>query len=503
MEISLNKLGTLVELAGGNYGTVHSAPELTLPDVPGELLVKLFHADTLERGEADRLREVVTWRAALPAKARATLDSVSAWPVRIVMDGRKAVGIVMLRAPSRFFFTFTPRSPNATPRSEPITIQSLFEPAVDARSRGISTPDDDDLLTRLVSCARLALFFRLLHEHGMVYGDLSQGNVLTSNEPGSPAIMVVDCDGAHAASSSRAYQQRGTKTWFSPEEEAKAPLDQLTDVYKLCIAILRILANSSHIFQITRASNLRGILDDVGIDFLSRGLSKNRADRSSADEIYRYLLAEINGRTVAPQIDRCEVSEPYLVVGASFDLVIDVQFATSITVTTPDRRRLDIPLSQASSTLRFSAVETGSYVVTASNTFGTVSAESHPVRVVRPPDLIAVHYPEPNIPSLNMGDLAVLRRGLEAAEATGAQLTSPFEQLERFSRQLEVYDGLFGPTQRIRDGVRMPDDLLPKTPAPYSTDEMLNPMNWPMAGQAEPRGRRFERLFRHSGDVRR
>jgi hypothetical protein len=221
---------------------------------------------------------------------------------------------------------------------------------------------------------------------------------------------------------------------------------------------------------------------------MSRGLGKQADDRPTADEVYRYLLAEIDGRTEPPVIRRCEVSEPYLVIGASFDLLLEVEHATTITLATPEGRTLSVPLAKARSALRVSAVQSGSYLVTASNSFGSVSAESAPVRVVRPPDLIAVHYPEPEIPTLDAGDMSALRRGLEAAEATSAQLTSAHEQARRISRELEVYDGLYAPTQKIRDVMQLPDDLIPPMAPTVRYDPTASPLTW-QTGQEPMRHR--------------
>jgi serine/threonine protein kinase len=252
IEIGRAALGRLDELSKtGAFGIVYTAPELTLPDVAGPLVVKLFLADSQPASEVERLRRIVTWRVALTPARRRELDSLSAWPVRIVVEGRKVVGIVMPRAPERFFFDNIQQARGRSVKRTAVTIQSLIQDAAKTRGRGIPTPDDDDLVSRLICCARLAQFLRLLHSQGLVYGDLSHGNVLVSAEPAPAAVLFIDCDVAYPMESKHPNRQHGTVLWFSPEESTGALLDERTDIYKLCLAILRILVNGGNVSQMT------------------------------------------------------------------------------------------------------------------------------------------------------------------------------------------------------------------------------------------------------------
>ena len=99
---------------------------------------------------------------------------------------------------------------------------------------------------RLVMLAQLAYVIGWLHKHGWVFGDLSFSNAVFALNP--PRILLLDCDGA-AALAKRGRKQSSTPFWDPPECPIEEPpggrkqdrQDDVTDVYKLGLAVLRCL----------------------------------------------------------------------------------------------------------------------------------------------------------------------------------------------------------------------------------------------------------------------
>jgi DNA-binding helix-hairpin-helix protein with protein kinase domain len=86
------------QLGAGGQAKVFELPGLTLPDVAGPVVYKRYRPG---RAPSGQLAKIVALRHRLhdPAK-RALLDTVTAWPVREVLDAAGAVcGLVLPRIP--------------------------------------------------------------------------------------------------------------------------------------------------------------------------------------------------------------------------------------------------------------------------------------------------------------------------------------------------------------------------------------------------------------------
>jgi hypothetical protein len=462
-------LGTLEEFRDGGYGVVYRLPDFRLPDVSAALLFKKFKADTLSKGRVESLKLAVEWRAELSPRRRALLDSLAAWTVRLVVDSRRRViGVIMPEAPDEYFYDFTPGVAGSATKRNPVEISSLIPPAHLAQLQGIPCPDDDDLVPRLLVAARVALFFSFLHDNGIVYGDLSPSNVLVDFRQ-HPSIQMIDCDAVHFERVKETSGQNGSPFWQSPEEKALGPLTRKTDVYKLSLLILRIVATRAGAAQIIKPEYAQDALGDAGVTILREGLDPNPDTRViTAGRFYDYLVEEIDSRIEMPEISRLELGERYVVEGGSAQILLSVEHADRVTIRTPDGREIPVPPTEWTGSMRVDVLRPGAFEVSATNRFGTVTRATDILHVLHPPQLVTVRVPEPTMPSIDGAHFHLLRQGLDSAEVTSAQLTTPIDQLRQMETEAALHQGIFGPNARPADGLQFPDVLRDLLNAPFA-----------------------------------
>ncbi|WP_407566035.1 hypothetical protein [Streptomyces sp. 184] len=214
------------KIGDGGQGEVHA-----LRDGP-ELLYKSYRAPHEVDGQA--LAALVAVHRALAPGDRAYLDARAAWPLCRVVDGGRAVGFLMYRAPA----TMTWRTPNQTTKLTELQFL-LREPKSSWQS--IAQPEAGQ--RRELALALVELVERL-HMWGLVLGDVSQANILWTVRP-EPAVYLLDCDGFRVAGRPPVLAQADTPDWGDP----LAPVGSATvdsDRYKAALATGRILAQDAY-----------------------------------------------------------------------------------------------------------------------------------------------------------------------------------------------------------------------------------------------------------------
>jgi hypothetical protein len=141
-------------------------------------------------GEPGHLDELISWRRSLPAADREFLDAHCAWPLRRVRSDAGTTGFLMSPAPDQFWA-------DMLGERHTVELQHLIHTAA-AKRLGLTVPDRPQ---RLRMVQDLADLLALLDAHDIVYGDISEKNVLWTLE-GAPATYLIDCDNARPAGSS-------------------------------------------------------------------------------------------------------------------------------------------------------------------------------------------------------------------------------------------------------------------------------------------------------------
>lgn len=133
-----------------------------------------------------------------------------------------------------------------------------------------------------------------MHKHGLVYGDLSLKNAAVALNP--LRVKLLDCDAA-ASLTDPQRKQMHSPSFNPPEMSTGTKLqDDVTDVYKLGLCVIRCLAQGAGITQAKDPAILTATLDQPAIDVIARAVGVDRARRPDARELFdcleRNLLAK-------------------------------------------------------------------------------------------------------------------------------------------------------------------------------------------------------------------
>ena len=155
--------------------------------------------------------------------------SFSAWPVATLHSkaGGELAGFVM---------------PSVAKSRD---IHQLYSPA---QRRSLFPSADWQFMVR--TAHNCAVAFATLHKHGIVIGDVNQGNALVSEKA---IVSLIDCDSFQINSNGRVYRCEVGVPHFTPPELQTAKLDQVTrtqnhDCFGLALLIFHLLFVGRHPF---------------------------------------------------------------------------------------------------------------------------------------------------------------------------------------------------------------------------------------------------------------
>lgn len=249
---------SLTFLAKGGQGRVYQVNGLRLPDVPGAIVFKEYKPGQVA---PNGLSGIIGVRNRMDQATRDRLDSMAAWPCRLVQNGSDVCGILMPRIPDSFFHQWT--KPSGKEATSPREVMHLFDDPLKAKRLGWPWLS---LVQRLTICRDLAGALELLHSNGLVFGDVNARNALFRlNE--SPSVMLVDCDAARKVGNAAVVQQLSAPDWDPPEKGSA--LSTNTDCYKLALFVLRSLSPGRNC-----STNRRPELADELLDSRARTLMR-------------------------------------------------------------------------------------------------------------------------------------------------------------------------------------------------------------------------------------
>lgn len=310
IRIDRRKLGTLTPLGEGGMAEVFRVAD-PVPQVPGKLAYKQLKpvvVDPARTRMLNTMRLAVELRDVMSPAEQNELDGVTVWPLAMVHDMGADVGVLMRCIPDDFFI-------DSNSGRRVFEFQLLGVSPDQARAIGIdkSRAAADKGLVRLALMARLAHAVEVIHRprggQRLVYGDLSLRNVAVAAS--RPRILLMDCDGvADVADTTRV--QPHTPFFVPPEAKRQQKLqDQVTDVYKLALCVIRGLSNGRGSTQLSDPASplIRpGLLDQAGIDLLNRAVSPDRNQRPTAEELKDYLVGRVLDLANPPSLLSAELS---------------------------------------------------------------------------------------------------------------------------------------------------------------------------------------------------
>jgi serine/threonine protein kinase len=297
-ELHRAELGDLgPKLGSGGQAVVYLVPSLRLPDTPSALVYKEYKGNQVS---PHGLRAIVRVRSRMTPAAREQLNTLTAWPVRVVRDENGIRGVLMPLIPDSFFQDRF--LPSGKADRHPREAQNLFVPPTVAARVGMPSVSLGD---RFAICRDAAGALAFLHEHGIVFGDLNAKNELFRLAP-APMVMLVDCDAVRIRGSAAVVRQLNAPDWAPPEGGA---LTQATDVYKLGLFILRTLSPGPQA-SISRDPGRATPLDRQGMALLRTTVAASARDRPTAADWLRYLRLRTPSRRMPSMAARPPVPVP-------------------------------------------------------------------------------------------------------------------------------------------------------------------------------------------------
>ena len=400
-KISEASLGQLEHLGSGGFAEVFAVPDFTLPGDNTPLAYKRF---TIEHAHQTRSAQAaVNFRASLGPADRADLDERTTWPRALVNDSAGSVsGLLMPLIPPQFFFQAPDHLGQMArkPREMSWLVSS-------AEQRNAAQVDFGEIprTDRLVMLAQLTYVVGRLHKHGWVFGDLSFSNTVFALDP--PRILLLDCDGA-AALTDHSRKQSSTPFWDPPECPIEEPpggrkqerQDDLTDVYKLGLAILRCLTPGKGASSSRNVKRLGAELDAAGTNLVARSLSEYRNIRPRAKEIYAYLRHTAASRITVPQVTQAWLMTPTRVRGLEARIAWQIDEANDVVVRFGSGQTVTVSLADHPRGYTLPQ-HSGSVSIEARNRFGTTRVELGELILYDLPEfkvnlvgLPALHVPE-------------------------------------------------------------------------------------------------------------
>jgi DNA-binding helix-hairpin-helix protein with protein kinase domain len=224
------------------------------------------------------LEAVVGVRSRMTSADRALLDSHATWPIRLVREQGRVIGLLMPLIPDAF--VQTGRSITGSALRKEREIQYLFLAAQRCAKLGFPLVN---LHQRFALCEKLARVFAVLHQNQVVFGDFNAKNALFSVGPGrlDAAIMLVDCDAVRVKGTMSAVPQLNTPDWEPPAAE-RTQLTNYTDVYKYSLFVLRTLSPGTNASTARDTRRVSTVLDEAGRHLLAASLSETPQHRPTA-----------------------------------------------------------------------------------------------------------------------------------------------------------------------------------------------------------------------------
>jgi hypothetical protein len=399
-------LGPLEELSEGGYGKVYRAPHYRLPGDPVTAIAyKEFTVDVT--AQATSAEKAVSFRDPWLGPAdRADLDRCTVWPRAVVEEQGAVVGLIMPLIPDEFFIVTT--DPDGGSSRKLRDLQWLIATPAVLRLNGVP---DFDQTERLALLAQLVYDVGRLHKHGWVYGDISLKNAAFAVSP--PRMILLDCDGAADATDVR-RRQGHSLGWEPPECAQLHYQDQVTDVYKLGLAILRCLNREKGAATTRDPGRVAGKLDPAGAALVGRAVGRDRAGRPTAKELYAYLSSEVRRRVRPPEVITARLATPLRARGMDVRIEWEIKNVTEVTVrvgagapqAVPDSGRPQVHIVR-------SPQQSGPVTIEAANRFGAVRVDLGELILYEAPrfdptSLIGALPRLPRLPALPDYDLRAL-----------------------------------------------------------------------------------------------
>jgi hypothetical protein len=420
MPVKKTDLGTLEPLAKGAFGRVFRVGGNPVPGDPTPLAYKEFTSDwDAQRRSA---QAAVAFRDGLSQADRDDLDQCTVWPRGLVLDSAGRISGLLMRLIPDDFRCELLDSDTGKKGTKVRDIQWLCTTQAQRDAAEIDLRDVQPL-ERLILLGKLVYAVGRLHKHGWVFGDLSFKNAAFALDP--PRMMLLDCDGA-ASLKDNGRKQSSTPNWDPPECPIEVPAgrrrqqnqqDDVTDAYKLGLAILRCMTPGKGMTSTRNPDRLTGQLDAEGIALVRRALEANRAGRPTAKELYAYFYRVVSPKVHPPEVRYARLVTPLCARGMDARIEWQIRNADELTLTVGNIAAQTVDLSRHPDGYVIREPESGPVFIEVTNRFSTLRVDLGDISLYELPRFTPFNprsLPRPEIPRLGAFTLEHMRPVLEA-----------------------------------------------------------------------------------------
>jgi len=427
MSVELSSLTIERELGEGGYGIVHRVLGTPIAGDPRPMVLKRpkpgldpVHIPAVLEG----MRHAVLFRNSLSAQDRLGIDEIAVWPVTMVRDRGQDVGCLLPLIPPEFFMDIPAKGGLIGTREQRI-VGYLAASVKDRNDLGYDSPDFHDDALRLHLLSKLARAIELLHQHGMVFGDLNPRNEVFAFAP--VGVRLLDCDGvAHVSDNTRASRQGHFPRWTPPEmkqndrdrrPDLKKMQDFQTDVYKLGLAFARFIHGATAATQrmalpVPTPTIITGELASL----IARALDPEPTVRPDASELRQAAEDAVRAVVGPPVVTRASLNKLVTLRGgdviASWTITAGSPY--EVEIAGPGAQRMKVQSGSDSAALR--VLNAGSVTLHVQTKYASVTHLIGEVDCYElPPFQLPTNIlPAPHIPALNAFIAPnVLRRDME------------------------------------------------------------------------------------------
>jgi hypothetical protein len=339
-------LGAMKFIAKGAVGRVYALSTFRMPGCPPLAYKEVKQVAPGELTQKDRdqalaaMTKSVAFRAGLTPADRDDLDRYTTWPIDMVEEHGEPCGLVMPLIPPEFFVKTRPLS--GPSQSLVFDLSWLSAKEATAQAEGIDRSGVRDLLVRIALLAQLVYAVGRLHKHGAVYGDLSLKNAALAVNP--PRVKLLDCDAAAALSDPTRVQLHSP--FFKPPEmvsRGQKLQDELTDVYKLGLCIIRGLQQGPGVTQTKLVDGLVGKLDAHAVDTVRRAVSSDRSLRPSAKDLFDCLERNLLAKASPPVLHSARLNRSVLLRGQDVEVTWEATGGRNVRILGPNGLEVAMP----------------------------------------------------------------------------------------------------------------------------------------------------------------
>jgi hypothetical protein len=420
MPVKKTELEPLRPLAKGGYGVVYRVEGNPFPGDQTPLAYKEFTSDLGHQRRS--AQAAVAFRDGLGPDDRDDLDRCAVWPRAVVLgaDGEIS-GLLMQLIPDAFRCELLD-SDTGKKGTKVRDLQWLGATRAQCDAAEIDLRPIE-LVERLILLGKLIYAVGRLHKHGWVFGDLSFRNAAFALDP--PRMMLLDCDSA-AALSDTDRKQTSTPNWDPPECLLDPPpgqrgqqdqQDDVTDIYKLGLAILRCLTPGKGMTSTRSPGRLDGQVDAEGIALVRRALSQNRPERPTARELYAYFRTIVAPEVRRPEVRYARLVTPLCVRGMDARVEWQIRDAEALTLTVAGADPQAVDLARYPDGFIIEKPEPGPVFIEVTNRFGTLRIGLGEITCYELPEFRPFKVgtlPRPGVPRLEAFTLAPMRPALES-----------------------------------------------------------------------------------------